>query len=115
MRLVLASTSAYRRDLLARLRLPFDARRPDVDENPQPGEVTAALVARLALAKAEAVAGHEPGDWGIGCDQVAELGGPPLGKPGDRRSAIGQLAHSEARRGGGERVSTSRYHSLTAP
>src|SRR3546814_2979700 len=55
MRLVLASTSAYRRELLARLRLPFDARRPAVDETPQAGEIPAALVARLALAKSEAV------------------------------------------------------------
>src|SRR3546814_11054023 len=86
MRLVLASTSAYRRELLARLRLPFDARRPAVDETPQAGEVPAALVARLALAKAEAVAGHEPGAWVIGPAQVAELDGAPLGQ--DRKAVV---------------------------
>src|SRR3546814_19914671 len=89
MRLVLASTSAYRRELLARLRLPFDARRPDVDETPQAGEVPAALVARLALAKAEAVAGHEPGAWVIGSDPVAELARAPRGKPGGPRTGKG--------------------------
>src|SRR3546814_16664776 len=97
MRLVLASTSADRRKRLARLRRPFDARRPAVDETPQAGEVPVALVARLALAKAEAVAGHEPGAWVIGSDQVAELDGAPLGKPGDRRRAIAQLASMSGR------------------
>ncbi|MDN5782383.1 MAG: Maf family protein, partial [Luteimonas sp.] len=71
MPLVLASTSPYRRELLARLRLPFDTERPDVDETPHPGESPAALVARLALAKAAAIAVRRPGDWVIGSDQVA--------------------------------------------
>ncbi len=91
MPLVLASTSPYRRGLLARLRLPFDTRRPEVDETPLPGETPTALVTRLALAKAEAVARQRTGDWVIGSDQAAEFDGAPLGKPGDRERAIAQL------------------------
>ena len=64
--LVLASTSPYRRDLLARLRLPYDVARPEVDETPAPGEAPAALAARLSLAKAWAVARARPGAWVIG-------------------------------------------------
>jgi len=97
MSLVLASTSPYRRELLARLRLPFDTQRPEVDETPLPGESPTALVARLALAKAGAVAGGRPGDWVIGSDQVAELDGAPLGKPGDRERAMAQLAAMSGR------------------
>jgi len=97
MGLVLASTSVYRRELLARLRLPFDAERPEVDETPQPGEAPAALVARLALAKAAAVVARRPGDWVIGSDQVAELDGAALGKPGHRDRAIAQLAAMSGR------------------
>ena len=90
-RLVLASTSPYRRDLLARLRLPFDVDRPDTDETPLPDEGPAALARRLAIAKAAAVAAAQPGAWVIGSDQVAELDGRPLGKPGDRERAMAQL------------------------
>ena len=97
MPLVLASTSPYRRELLARLRLPFDAERPEVDETPHPGESPAALVTRLASAKAAAVAVRRPGDWVIGSDQVAELDGAPLGKPGGREQAIVQLAAMSGR------------------
>lgn len=97
MRLVLASTSAYRRELLARLRLPFDAERPEADETPRPGETPVALVARLALAKAAAVAARRPDDWVIGSDQVAELDDAPLGKPGGRGQAIAQLAAMSGR------------------
>lgn len=89
--LVLASTSRYRRELLERLRLPFDVARPDVDETPQPGEAPAALATRLADAKAAAVAATHDA-WVIGSDQVAELDGRPLGKPGDRANAAAQLA-----------------------
>ncbi|MFC3659932.1 Maf family protein [Luteimonas notoginsengisoli] len=95
--LVLASTSPYRRELLTRLRLPFDTQRPEVDETPLPGETPTLLVARLALAKAEAVAVGRPGDWVIGSDQVAELDGAPLGKPGNRERAIEQLAAMSGR------------------
>lgn len=97
MHLVLASTSAYRRELLARLRLPFDTRRPEVEETPLPGEAPTALVARLALAKAAAAAAREPDAWVIGSDQVAELDGSPLGKPGGRGRAIAQLAAMSGR------------------
>lgn len=90
-RLVLASTSPYRRELLARLRLPFDVARPTTDETPLPGEAPAALAARLATAKAAAVAAGHPGAWVLGSDQVAELDGTPLGKPGSRDRAIEQL------------------------
>ena len=77
--LVLASTSRYRRELLARLRLPFEVRAPEVDETPQPGETPAALSERLALAKARAVAAAHPQAIVIGSDQVAELDGQPIG------------------------------------
>lgn len=90
-RLILASTSVYRRELLARLRVPFDTARPDTDETPLPGEAPEALAQRLATAKAAAIAGREPGAWVIGSDQVAELDGRPLGKPGSREAALAQL------------------------
>ncbi|MFM2345811.1 MAG: septum formation protein Maf [Pseudomonadota bacterium] len=89
--LVLASTSRYRRELLARLRLPFDVRSPEVDEAPQPGETPAALSERLALAKARAVAAAHPQAIVIGSDQVAELDGQPIGKPGHHEAAVEQL------------------------
>ena len=97
MRLVLGSTSRYRRELLERLRLPFDVARPDTDETPLPGEAPAALAARLAAAKAGAVAQAEPDAWVLGSDQVAELDGRPLGKPGGREGAIAQLAAMSGR------------------
>ena len=91
-RLVLASTSPYRRELLARLRLPFDTSRPLVDESPLSGEAPEALAARLAEAKAAAIAQPGSAGWVIGSDQVAELGGLPLGKPGTVPAACAQLA-----------------------
>lgn len=90
-RLVLASTSPYRRDLLARLRLPFSVARPEVDETPRPGESPAGLAARLAAAKAAAVAMTAGDAWVLGSDQVADLDGRPLGKAGSRAGAITQL------------------------
>lgn len=90
-RLVLASTSRYRRDLLERLRLPFDVARPEVDETPLAGEAPRALAVRLAEAKARAVAARAGDAWALGSDQVADLGGEPLGKPGQRDAAIRQL------------------------
>lgn len=95
--LVLASTSAYRRELLQRLRLPFDCARPEVDETPRPGESPPDLAVRLALAKAEDVAGRRPGAWVLGSDQVAEFDGQPIGKPGDRANAIAQLGAMSGR------------------
>lgn len=96
-RLILASTSAYRRDLLARLRLPFDTAPPGSDEAALPGEAPQALVQRLAQAKACAVAARHPQAWVIGSDQVAELDGLALGKPGGRDAAIAQLAAMSGR------------------
>ncbi len=95
--LILGSTSPYRRELLARLRLPFDCHRPDVDEQPLDGEAPAALARRLAQTKAEAVAAVHPEAWVIGSDQVASLGGRSLGKPGHRDAAIAQLTAMSGR------------------
>jgi septum formation protein len=89
--LILGSTSRYRRELLERLRVPFETAAPDVDETPQPGETPEALARRLALAKARAVATRFPGALVIGSDQVADLDGQPLGKPGTHERAVAQL------------------------
>ena len=89
--LILASTSRYRRELLERLRLPFSVAAPEVDESPLPGEAPCATAARLALAKARAVAGKHPDAVVIGSDQVAELDGAPIGKPGSHARAVAQL------------------------
>ncbi len=97
MRLVLASTSPYRRDLLARFGFPFLQASPDVDETPRPGELPAELAGRLAQAKAEAVARTHPDACVIGSDQVAELEGQSLGKPGGRERAMAQLAAMSGR------------------
>ena len=96
-RLVLASTSPYRRELLARLRLAFEVARPEVDEAPAPDETPADLANRLAIAKATAVAAVSPDAWVIGSDQVAELDGRPLGKAGGRAAAIDQLQSMSGR------------------
>jgi septum formation protein len=89
--LILASTSRYRRELLERLRLPFTVESPEVDETPLPGEAPAALAQRLALAKARAVAAKYPDAIVIGSDQVADLDGTPVGKPGTHERAVQQL------------------------
>lgn len=89
--LILGSTSRYRRELLTRLGLPFDAVAPNVDETPLPGEAPRALAQRLALAKARDVAARHPGAVVIGSDQVADLHGEPLGKPGTHERAVAQL------------------------
>lgn len=89
--LILGSTSPYRRELLNRLRLPFDSAAPDVDETPRIGEAPRDLACRLALAKAQAVARNAPQAVVIGSDQVADLNGQPLGKPGNHERAIAQL------------------------
>lgn len=90
-RLVLASTSRYRRELLSRLRLPFDVDAPEVDERALPGEAPAAMASRLALAKANAVALRHAHAVVIGSDQVADLDGEGVGKPGDHARATAQL------------------------
>ena len=89
--LVLGSTSRYRRELLARLGLPFDVAAPAVNETPLVGEAPRALALRLALAKARAVAAAHPQAVVIGSDQVADLDGEPLGKPGNHERATAQL------------------------
>ena len=89
--LVLGSTSRYRRELLQRLHLAFDVVSPHVDETPLPGETPAAIAQRLALAKAHAVAAQRPEAVVIGSDQVADLAGEPLGKPGTHERAVAQL------------------------
>ena len=89
--LVLGSTSRYRRELLERLNLPFKVAAPDVNETPLPGETPRDLALRLALAKARAVAQQHPGAVVIGSDQVADLAGEPLGKPGQHERAVQQL------------------------
>lgn len=88
---VLGSTSRYRRELLARLNLPFEVAAPEVDETPQAGEAPRELALRLALAKARAVAARHPDAVVIGSDQVADLAGQPLGKPGTHERAVQQL------------------------
>ncbi|AMO22116.1 Maf-like protein [Ramlibacter solisilvae] len=94
---VLGSSSRYRRELLSRLRLPFEVAVPDVDESPRAGETPRDLALRLALAKARAVASQHPGAAVIGSDQVADLDGEPLGKPGDHERAVAQLRRMRGR------------------
>jgi septum formation protein len=95
--LILASTSRYRHELLSRLRLPFDVVSPDVDETPGPGEAPAALAQRLARAKALAVAALHPHAVVIGSDQVADLDGTAIGKPGSHERATQQLRSMSGR------------------
>jgi septum formation protein len=96
--LILASTSRYRRELLARLRVKFDVVDPAVAETPQPDETPEALALRLAVAKAEAVAARFPDALVIGADQVAILGDQPLGKPHTHANAVAQLRAMRGRR-----------------
>ena len=90
-RLILASTSPYRRELLARLQIPFETAAPETDESPLPGETPVATAERLAEAKARAVAPLYPDSLVIGSDQVAHMGERRFGKPGTRANAITQL------------------------
>ena len=89
--LILGSTSRYRKELLQRLRMPFTSVSPAVDETPLRGEAPAALALRLALAKAREVAARRPQAVVVGSDQVAELDGQCLGKPGTHDRAVAQL------------------------
>jgi septum formation protein len=95
--LVLGSTSRYRRELLMRLGLPFEVAAPAVDETPTPGEAPAMLARRLALEKARAVALRQPQAVVIGSDQVADLDGEGLGKPGNHDNAVAQLRRMSGR------------------
>ena len=89
--LILGSTSRYRKELLSRLKIPFETAAPDVDETPHSNESPKDLARRLALAKARAVALKNPEAIVIGSDQVADLEGAPLGKPGNHDNATLQL------------------------
>lgn len=95
--IVLASTSPYRRELLQRLRLPFAVQAPAVDECSLPGEAPGDTACRLALAKAKAVALERPGAIVIGADQVADVDGEALSKPGTHDAALDQLARMQGR------------------
>jgi septum formation protein len=95
--LVLGSTSIYRRELLARLRLPFTVQAPHVDETALAGERPEALARRLGAAKAAAVAQRYPAAVVIGSDQVADLDGEALGKPGNHANALAQLTRMSGR------------------
>lgn len=95
--LVLCSTSRYRRELLERLRLPFACAAPEIDESPRPQEAVAALVERLAIAKARALAERFPDALLIGSDQAAAAEGRLLGKPLHRDAAVAQLLHASGR------------------
>lgn len=90
-KLILASTSPYRRQLLERLGLPFEIANPQTDETPLPGEAPEALSLRLAEAKARAVAQQYPDALIIGSDQVATTDGKIYGKPGNHERAVAQL------------------------
>lgn len=95
--LVLGSTSPYRAELLSRLKLAFDVIAPEVEESPRPGEAPPEIARRLALAKAHAVAARAPDAIVIGSDQVADLDGEPLGKPGSHEAATDQLRRMSGR------------------
>ena len=97
-RLVLGSTSPYRRELLQRLQLPFDMDSPRVDETPRPGETPADLARRLALEKAQEVASRHADAVVIGADQVADLAGQAIGKPGNHARAVAQLQAMQGQR-----------------
>lgn len=127
--LILASSSRYRAELLGRLRVPFVAMAPALDERPHPGETPADLAQRLAVEKAQALARRHPDRWVLGSDQVPSVDGRPLDKPGDRANAVAQLAsfsgrsvifHTAVALIGGDRTLTAldttlvRFRKLTA-
>ncbi|SDC12996.1 septum formation protein [Cupriavidus sp. YR651] len=95
--LILGSSSPYRRELLARLRLPFEVATPDIDETPLPGEAPEATALRLSRLKAEAIAARHPGALVIGSDQVCTLDGTQIGKPGNHEKAMAQLRQMRGR------------------
>nr|WP_067292309.1 nucleoside triphosphate pyrophosphatase [Marinobacterium profundum] len=96
-KLILASSSVYRRALLDKLQLPYECISPDIDESPQPGEHAEDLVRRLALEKARAIARTTPNALIIGSDQVAVLDGDIIGKPLTRDKARAQLLRASGR------------------
>jgi septum formation protein len=97
-RLILGSSSKYRKELLSRLHIPFEVMAPDLDETPRPGESPQACALRLALEKARTVALAAPNALVIGSDQVATLDGEQIGKPGNHENAFKQLQKMRGRR-----------------
>lgn len=96
--LILASSSRYRRALLERLQLPFETMAPDIDESAHTGESPTALVARLAVAKAHAIAVQRPHSLVIGSDQVAVIQDRIIGKPGSHAAAVRQLREASGQK-----------------
>ena len=96
-KLILASSSPYRRELLERLKIPFEVIAPDVDEAPRPGESPSALVDRLSIEKAQKIADGKPGTLVIGSDQVAVYNGSIVGKPHSHDKAVEQLRSASGR------------------
>jgi septum formation protein len=97
LKLILASSSPYRRELLERLKIPFEVMAPDVDETPRPGEMPEKLVERLSIEKAQKIAGQMPGTLVIGSDQVAVYNGCIVGKPHSHDKAVEQLRSASGR------------------
>ena len=97
MKLILASSSPYRRELLERLKIPFEVIAPEVDETPRPGETPSALVERLSIEKARKIADAQPGTLVIGSDQVAVYNGSIVGKPHSHDKAVAQLRSASGR------------------
>lgn len=97
-RLILGSSSVYRKELLARLRLPFEVMVPDIDETAAPGESPDATALRLAQQKAAVIAAQNPDALVIGSDQVATLDGEQIGKPGTHENALKQLQKMRGRK-----------------
>ena len=97
-RLILGSSSVYRKELLSRLGIPFEVAAPDIDESPLPGEAPETTALRLAQAKAAAIAAKHPGALIIGSDQVATLDGEQIGKPGTHENALKQLQTMRGKR-----------------
>jgi septum formation protein len=97
MKLILASSSPYRRELLERLKIPFEITAPEVDETPHPGETPEKLVERLAIEKAQKIAGKTRGVLVIGSDQVAVYNGSIVGKPHSHDMAVQQLRAASGR------------------
>ncbi|OGI50192.1 MAG: septum formation protein Maf [Candidatus Muproteobacteria bacterium RIFCSPHIGHO2_12_FULL_60_33] len=91
LKLILASSSPYRRELLERLKIPFEVMAPEVDETPRPGETPEKLVERLAIEKARKITGQKAGTLVIGSDQVAVYNGSIVGKPHNHDKAVEQL------------------------
>jgi septum formation protein len=96
-KLILASSSPYRRELLERLKIPFEVIAPEVDETPRPGDLPEKLVERLAVEKAQKIAGQIPGTLVIGSDQVAVYNGSIVGKPHNHDKAVEQLRSASGR------------------